>query len=922
MTAQSGLGFSGIVAIQIPDDGATGEVLTKLTPDDYDYDWQAGGGGGAPDNAEYVVLSLDATLTNERVLTAGSGISIVDGGANGPVTINATSGGATISAEYRFQTSLVEADPGNGNFRMDNATPASVTELYISSTDDNNNDFDNFLSFLEAGAQIYIQQDNDGTKFILFDVDATIDNTGWWTIQGSIDSSGTIFDNNGRCTIVLLYQGTATSIVGPSTTPQTVLTGDGAGGWTEELSATIDGFGVFSGGGVISSGPVSIDNGGDTWTNIFAGNVLLSVLGGTATHQEVSGEIRWVDDLYHTERAAAGGSFIALGQFWVRDDFPNTPMFTDNAGNDLELIGASAAGAAQEVAVFNSANQIEGNDNFQFDDSVTSGRVEIKCVDNVINEIGLFLIDPNSVLNPDGWQWCTGQAGLFDGALILSHKPADVINNRDVTYLPGARPTFGFGIAVASNTSLGSEQAGALAYFMPQDVNGREETKISFVGEVGGTGHEGVFSIEGFAYGDAGLQFARLAHYVIDADYKRHIDLFAKVVIGSLGVDEATESGDNAAIGYTTVNGLEVMGQGTSRDVTILDDTHQITLSSQTGTSAWRFHKRFQVGTYVEFHMNSATDDFEITGAGACDNILWTGYDGFFSIDSDLVVEGNGSYGPGTGSVTLDIDSGSADFLSGQIRFLAAGVLQASIQWFEFAAGGDSLLINSATGKMQLFTNNILAMEIATDQSIRYAGTQEWDKGANIASAATLVLGTDGNSFTVTGTTTITALSAKPIGTVIILQFAAAVTLEYDATALDLSGDVDMVTEADDTLGLYCYDGTNWREIFRTDGQNVRVSGSIADQSMVRGNGGAKRVQDTGNLIGDDDEIIMAGFIQYPTFTDAELNAIANAVNTTGAKVQGAQAYNSTQDVPIWAVGAADGSVWVDGAGTTVNTPV
>lgn len=47
-----------------------------------------GGGGGAPDNAEYVVLSLDPTLTDERVLTAGTGIAIVDGGANGPVTLS------------------------------------------------------------------------------------------------------------------------------------------------------------------------------------------------------------------------------------------------------------------------------------------------------------------------------------------------------------------------------------------------------------------------------------------------------------------------------------------------------------------------------------------------------------------------------------------------------------------------------------------------------------------------------------------------------------------------------------------------------------------------------------------------------------------------------------------------------------------
>lgn len=43
--------------------------------------------GAAPTTASYVTLSLDATLTNERVLTAGNRISLTDGGANGPVTI-------------------------------------------------------------------------------------------------------------------------------------------------------------------------------------------------------------------------------------------------------------------------------------------------------------------------------------------------------------------------------------------------------------------------------------------------------------------------------------------------------------------------------------------------------------------------------------------------------------------------------------------------------------------------------------------------------------------------------------------------------------------------------------------------------------------------------------------------------------------
>jgi hypothetical protein len=81
LTAQSGIGFAGIVAIQIPDDGATGEVLTKQTPDDYDFDWDpvaaAGGqvntvvGGvnitvdsGDPINP---IVNLDAAITGVSV---------------------------------------------------------------------------------------------------------------------------------------------------------------------------------------------------------------------------------------------------------------------------------------------------------------------------------------------------------------------------------------------------------------------------------------------------------------------------------------------------------------------------------------------------------------------------------------------------------------------------------------------------------------------------------------------------------------------------------------------------------------------------------------------------------------------------------------------------------------------------------------
>ena len=88
-----------------------------------------------------------------------------------------------------------------------------------------------------------------------------------------------------------------------------------------------------------------------------------------------------------------------------------------------------------------------------------------------------------------------------------------------------------------------------------------------------------------------------------------------------------------------------------------------------------------------------------------------------------------------------------------------------------------------------------------------FTKTQSWTKGADIASAATLVLGTGGNYFDVTGAVAITAITVVA-GTFFGLQFDGALTLTHHATNLDLPGEANITTAAGD-VGVFYATGAN-----------------------------------------------------------------------------------------------------------------
>ena len=109
-------------------------------------------------------------------------------------------------------------------------------------------------------------------------------------------------------------------------------------------------------------------------------------------------------------------------------------------------------------------------------------------------------------------------------------------------------------------------------------------------------------------------------------------------------------------------------------------------------------------------------------------------------------------------------------------------------------------------------------------------------KGTDFASATNITIGTSGNTFDVTGTTTIQHFDNANwvVGSVISLHFDGAVTLTNNAGGLSgnqanilLSGDTNFTTATGDILTFLLHDSTSWQEISRNS------VASIADNSIT-----------------------------------------------------------------------------------------
>ena len=122
------------------------------------------------------------------------------------------------------------------------------------------------------------------------------------------------------------------------------------------------------------------------------------------------------------------------------------------------------------------------------------------------------------------------------------------------------------------------------------------------------------------------------------------------------------------------------------------------------------------------------------------------------------------------------------------------------------------------------------------------ARQQTWAYGADLASATTLTLGSDGNVFNVTGNTSISGISATTAGTPIILRMQGQAQLTHNATSLILWNGVDWTPETGDVIFIESLGSGNYYEVARRSNsllsdpqelQNVALSAGVATNALT-----------------------------------------------------------------------------------------
>lgn len=103
-----------------------------------------------------------------------------------------------FSTSWSFSTNTTAGDPGSGRMRYDNATPASVTNIYVSDINSEGTDISPVLNALASGDSVTMVQADNSSNNIAGTVGVPVDNTTFWTIPVTVSTSNGVVPSNNK----------------------------------------------------------------------------------------------------------------------------------------------------------------------------------------------------------------------------------------------------------------------------------------------------------------------------------------------------------------------------------------------------------------------------------------------------------------------------------------------------------------------------------------------------------------------------------------------------------------------------------------------------------------------------------------------------------------------------------------------------
>lgn len=260
-----------------------------------------------------------------------------------------------------------------------------------------------------------------------------------------------------------------------------------------------------------------------------------------------------------------------------------------------------------------------------------------------------------------------------------------------------------------------------------------------------------------------------------------------------------------------------------------------------------QLHLNVPTGAAFEFSVN---DGVEVTISSSQINMQNNAVVNLGSSGTDFTTTGTLVIGPtssSSGSTALTINqpshsaittdrpsiltsAASMTLSSGTTISLASGVTFNPVTYLGVAGGSAETITDAFTlvisgpavqGANATLTN--LGSLLVDSGSSRFDGRVLESQGANIASAGDLTLGSDGNFWSITGNTTINAItkSGWTSGSQVCIEFTGSPIVSHNtaggagAAKIYLSGAANFSATADDILCLI-YNGTVWKETSRT----------------------------------------------------------------------------------------------------------